>query len=400
MIVPGVGIAGGVGYLLNDTFITNRAAGAVDSTAAEPGPGRRSVVDSGSKLSLSSGALVLASAEGARDPGMWYEEEIEKRSGRVLLSTFTINNNGLEIGWAQSVGGTGATFRLTGITLRIRPADPIVTVDDMSTGVEYQIAVVLRVPGSMYFISGGAFSQWTLVWISDATVSGNVYGTAHGANSGGQGSVAEIKVPRTLWLPAPLASDGFSSFGETDGQGHHEGVSGGLGSGGGGVTWSSPVGTWGVGGGVATATALSGGLAYATVDAGTEDVIITCEVTRTGGTAGIVVRWVDEDNHVQLRHTGTNIQLVKMVAGTPTTLIDTSATYVAGSQMRLVVEGTSFRAFYNKDPYGSDTTISDGALASATVVGLRTSDTGNTFDNLVVYARGTDGEYDTVLDAI
>jgi hypothetical protein len=47
-------------------------------------------------------------------------------------------------------------------------------------------------------------------------------------------------------LPSPLASDGFSVSGTTDGKGHAEGVAGGIGEGGGGLAWQSGGSTWSV----------------------------------------------------------------------------------------------------------------------------------------------------------
>ena len=50
-------IWGGVSYLLRDEFTSALAAGSVNGTAAEPGPGTRAVTDANSKLSITGGAL-------------------------------------------------------------------------------------------------------------------------------------------------------------------------------------------------------------------------------------------------------------------------------------------------------------------------------------------------------
>jgi hypothetical protein len=68
--------------------------------------------------------------------------------------------------------------------------------------------------------------------------------------------------------------------------------------------------------------------------------------------------------------------------------------------LRVVASGSAFRVYYNNAAVGTEQTISDAALQSGTAHGLYTTDTGNTFDDFTVYARGTDGEYDTILDAI
>ena len=207
-----------------------------------------------------------------------------------------------------------------------------------------------------------------------------------------------IRVPSARWLPTPLISDGFSSWGTSDGFGHAEGVAGGLGSGGNGKTWTANVGTWGASGGVAAASALSGGRAIATADCGKADVVATVECTLSSGTQSIIVRWASESNFVQLRLTPTNLQLVKVVAGVETIVQNSAVTVAAGAPVRLTCEGTKFRCYYNNALVGSEQTISDAALQSPTAIGLRTDNTGNTFDNLVAYARGSGGEY-AALDA-
>ena len=47
----GVGHSGATDYIVRDEFVTALAAGAVDGTDCEPGPGDRTVVDTEDKLS-------------------------------------------------------------------------------------------------------------------------------------------------------------------------------------------------------------------------------------------------------------------------------------------------------------------------------------------------------------
>jgi hypothetical protein len=82
-----------------------------------------------------------------------------------------------------------------------------------------------------------------------------------------------------------------------------------------------------------------------------------------------------------------------VVAGTTTTLVDTAATYSAGADMRVICDATKFRLYYNNALVGTEQAIADAGLQSGTKQGLYTSDTGNTFDDLRVFARGTGGEY-------
>lgn len=395
-------------YLLNDTFATDLAAGAVNGTLAEPGPGVRDVVDSGNTASITGGRFSVGSSAASFDPQIIYSG-MTRLLGRMVMVEITTANTGnhVSVGWGQG-GGSGTNFdhglRIiqTSIIRVNLSAGTAVDVGAFATATSYIIAVIQRSAGAFYFIKGGAYTSWTLLYVESTGTTTPLRAGVFTVGTGRAWSSDYIKVPSARWVPTPLLSDGFSIYGESDGLGHAEGIAGGLDSGGDGVAWADAVGTWSVGGTPPTTSAgtLSGGLAVRTIDAGEADTIVTCKVDRQGGTAGIVVRWTDANNHVQLRHTGTNLQLVKVVAGSSTTLFDTAATYVANAPLRLICEGTKFRAFYNNAAHGGEQTISDAALQSATVVGLRTSDTTNKFDDFVVYARGSGGEYNDALDGL
>lgn len=58
--------------------------------------------------------------------------------------------------------------------------------------------------------------------------------------------------------------------------------------------------------------------------------------------------------------------LWKCVDGTFTKLIEGTANYVAGAELRLVKSGTTYQMFYNNAQVGTDTTISDGSIINNT----------------------------------
>lgn len=398
----GGSVAGGDGfgsppyYLINDIFTTNRAAGAVNNTDAEPGPGRRVVVDSNSKLSLSGGAVSLATGGvGGGDPGLWYGA-LERVVGRLIVVEVSWSVGGIEIGFdAGQSGGVSDSVRSTTTTLTCRANGTLVTVGTVATSTTYQFAVVERATGSFHFIKGGIYTNWTLIWIS--TASAGLYPAAIAIGATTVGTLGFVRVPATPWLPAPLLSHGFAALTPSDGAGHAEGVTGGLGSGGGAMTVTSFYGTWGVAGGVAQCSALNSGIGLLGGDVGKADLIVTAKVTVAGGVAGLFVR-EDADDRVIAVHNGTNAQLIKRVSGVDTTLVNAAATYVAGAEIRLVCEGQKFRLFYNNVAVGTEQTIADGSLQSETLAGVYTTNAGNTFDDLVVRARGSGGEY-AALDA-
>jgi hypothetical protein len=181
----------GVAYLLRDEYVTNTAAGAVDGTAAEPGPGgNRHVTDTdGDALSISDGALAFANPNDAwHDPGVYYDA-LSRVAGRVMLGEFdAASGNRVMVGWS-SVAGGNHLLNGHGVYLENPISDLFVwsttgvLVGSVSTDTLYRWAVVLRSLGAYFFIKGGAFTEWTLLWLDE---------------------------PVPTWLPKCLAYDSFT----------------------------------------------------------------------------------------------------------------------------------------------------------------------------------------------
>lgn len=384
-------------FLLNDTFATDRAAGAVNGTPAEPGPGLRTVADTNSKLSLVGGQASFATG-GANNgnPRVTYGP-IAREPGRLLISQQQGSSGASTwVGWHQTAGNfpQQASLRYSPTTTLIfYDGGTLVTVAAYVVGTTYQVAIPLRSAGSFCFVKGGIYTNWTLIHIGAGNSSALMYPNLSGSASGVM-TVDEIRVPATKWLPTPLASDGFAEWGTTDGLGHTEGVAGGIGSGGAGLAWTEDSGTWTAAGGVAYSEDGLGVDSIAFVDTGVADVIATANITLATGIGGVVVRYADGANYVKGIHNKTNAQLIKVVNGTPTTLINIAATYGANVPIRVICEGQKFRLFYNNVAIGAEQTIADAALADGTGQGvILLDDAGHTADNFVVYAKGSAGEY-------
>lgn len=384
-------------YLVNDTFTTDRAAGAVNGTRAEPGPGLRTVTDGNSKLSLSGGSVVVASAAPASgNPNLLYGLA-ERAAGKMVLVQITpvAGNAPGRCGWtgASQTGSDVVFLNSSGVIGSTINGANGPTLGTWAGATSYVFAVIQRANGLCYFVKGGAFSNWTLLWVANVTSTGERSPIIAAVSNGAGFSSEYLRVPAALWLPTPLASDGFSAWGTSDGLGHAEGVAGGLGSGGNGLAWTNQIGTFGATGGVAQASALSGGIAAATVDTSKTDTLVTAKVARSGGVAGVLAAYVDADNHILAVHNGTNAQLIKRVSGSDTNVISAAATYSAGAEIRVIREGTAYRLYYNNALIGSQQTISDAVFNGVTTQGLYTTDSDNTLDDFTVYARGTGGEY-------
>lgn len=386
-------------YLINDTFTTDLAAGAVNGTDAEPGPGRRVVVDTNGKLSLSNGSVLLASLAPASSNPLLNYPMLSRLAGRLVKFSATSSSGSapLRCGFVEP-GASGVQHTITFLS-SFTVTSTSAGVNDPSWGsrtptIENDYVVVLRDSGAMYFQKA---TNWLLGWIATAGSSSPVQPGIASIVNGASSSVSFLRIPATRWLPTPIVSDGFgSAFGSSDGLGHAEGIVGGLGAGGSGLSWTQHVGVWSTSGGVATSTLVTG-RALASVDCGTADVLVSVKLAVGANSAAISARYVDESNRLELRHTGAAIQFVKVIAGVSTTLINTASTFVPGAELRLSCIGTKFRVYYNNALVGSEQTIADAAVASATRFGLRNTDVTNTFDDFTVYAIGTGGEY-AILD--
>lgn len=384
---------------IDDSFTSNLAAGAVNNTLAEPGPGVRSVIDASSRLSLSGGSAVFSTAA-ANDPRMAYDPLVVV-PGRISILELTPADISQVLGMGHTSSATNVPntfqFNTSGVISGLLSGS--VALATYSAGVQYKAALLNRGPGYFWFLWDSVSAKWKMLGFSlNFASAGQLLTPAFGARGASTMNAQRfVMPPNTLWLPAPLISDGFSAWGTSDGFGHVEGVAGGLGSGGNGLAYTV-TGTWGASGGVASASALVAGSAIAYVETGKADALVKIAFTRAGGDGGLLLRFADSNNFMSCRHDGTNIALIKKVAGANTTVRTTVTTYVAGAELMAIMQGSAVRIYYNNALVGAEDTIADAALVAATKHGLYTTNVSNTFDNFVAYARGSGGEF-SALDA-
>ncbi len=105
-------------------------------------------------------------------------------------------------------------------------------------------------------------------------------------------------------------------------------------------------------------------------------------------------------NFVIAYHDGVTCKLEKCVAGTYTSLISVTTTYVAGAILTVRRQGNAVRLYYNNALIGTEQTVSDAGIVSNTLHGTFSTYELNEFDDLVIYDSGTGGAYNTVLDVI
>jgi len=196
-------------YILNDQFTTNLAAGAVNGTSAEPTGGTRTVVDTNSKLSISSSQLSFATggpSGGTLDPGIWYSSSA-RAAGKVTTTKLNIASGVTRFGWGVSSGGavSDGGFNFNGTIYDYTKE----VAGSFSTGTDYYVADILRSSGHYMFIKGGTYTNWTLLDVTSTGTTASMYPTIHTAY-GGVFTADNIRIPTTLWLPTPLSYDTFT----------------------------------------------------------------------------------------------------------------------------------------------------------------------------------------------
>jgi hypothetical protein len=384
----GTGMFGSsVRYLLRDDFNDTVAAGSVNGTSATPTGGARTIADTNNKISI--GAGVLAFATGGVNTDKISYSQLARVAGRTFLSEFTPGNNAVtnRMGWdgfGENI--TTAATSTFGVSVNGGAA---ISVGVFGTGGDsFKLAVVMRATGAFYFIRGGTFTSWTLVYVGAAGTAARTPSVQTRSTTSIY-SMSSIRVPDRLISIRPIASDGFGTsetLGNTRGSGSEE-------SGGSGLAYTK-VGTWASNGTVAACSELSGSVGIAVAPCGTPNVMAEVVATRSAGTSGLCLRYTDASNYIKAVHNGTNLQVIEVVAGTPNTLINTAATYGATKRLIISLSGTAVRAYYGDVLVNTATT----AIATGNNHGLFTDDIGATFDNLVVWAQGVGGEYESTFN--
>lgn len=193
-------------YLFRDEFTSAASAPLSSPRAAEPGPGTLVLVQNDGQFSIASGAFTFPTqTTAAWGDQRFYEDTARTRViGRALLteSTFSaLNTASYLAAWAQSnnpalaVGGgidNGILNASSGALYVAKNGAIVFTGYVMATSTSYQTAVVLRSAGAFYFIKGGAFTNWTLLYVDYAATDNSLY--PMWANFNDAGSKAYFRV--------------------------------------------------------------------------------------------------------------------------------------------------------------------------------------------------------------
>ncbi len=397
-IVAG-GVEAGPLYSLRDDFRTDLAAGSLNGTAAEPGPGSRTIVDSlGTKASISGGWLRLL-GKSTGDPGYWLGPAKPRALGQLAVYRVRPSYDSLYFGLSTANSGAltdnGFLISRTGTIGEIKENNAAQYLSPITFNEAYDVSQLLQATGDLSFIRGGnEYPYHELIWRSKVKNGANLYAGILSGNSVSTSIDANYaKLPLFKYTNiAPIISDSFNradaALGSTDGVGDS------IFSGGSGYSWTDQQGSYGVATNKAQPSALDGGgIAVTTISVLTTDIYIDRLVlTRAAGVVGVVLRYVDADNHIRVVHDGTNIALIKRVAGTETTVTTSALAFGAGN-LTVTSSGPFFHVWWNDVSISNRNWIGDAKLQKSTKIGFYSTDLGNTFDRFVVFAKGTSGEY-------
>lgn len=177
---------------------------AAGTRAADVG-GNQTVVDGGGDLSLSGGRVEVAAAVALNDPGIVATTGRTRALGLALVATIRagLTTADWSIGWAASTVVNSTLLRI-----REQNNDTFGIIDDGSSlfltdylqpGLDYTVAVVCRATGAYYFVRGGRYTEWTLLWVGNAGATATLYPAWNSmATVGGQ----QIGPWKALTLPS------------------------------------------------------------------------------------------------------------------------------------------------------------------------------------------------------
>jgi len=167
-------------YLFRDEFITNEAAPIITPRTSEPGPGTLTVVaDTENQISVTSNKLTF----GVPSINSWTLQQtassvVTRAVGVISFVTFSVSTanyfvplwlcsiaSSLQPGDTRNKHGVYVYSGTRGLYLWISGFQ-INTGYTLALNTEYTCALLLRASGAFYFVKGGTFVDWTLLYVS------------------------------------------------------------------------------------------------------------------------------------------------------------------------------------------------------------------------------------------
>jgi hypothetical protein len=195
-------------FIWRDIFDTNYAAGALDATAAEPGPTvTRHVVDTESKLSTIAGNLYFAggkSAPGFGDPSINWGS-MARATGRAMAAIVTPAAANTQFGIGMDDNGSGGpsggnciVFGSNGLMNASLSTNAKMVAYTAAT--EYPLVIVQRTAGAFMLVK--LAGVWTLQYIDTLQAPNPAYPYVYGYNA-----IVNVAMAGALDLPEPWNTD-------------------------------------------------------------------------------------------------------------------------------------------------------------------------------------------------
>lgn len=201
----------GIIWLLNDQFTTNASAPLTSGAAAEPGPGVRTIVDTGNQLTIASQKLTITGIAGTAyvNPRVVYPAQNRAAglalfldltqpigAGYPLVGFFRVSTGG-ELNCAAVVAMGSSNYYMDRDALAL-------VVGAITMGTTYSVCICLQATGAFYFAKGGSqYTSWTLLFFDPADSTSALYPTITHHNTTGTKTFDNVRVRQ---LPSPFTS--------------------------------------------------------------------------------------------------------------------------------------------------------------------------------------------------
>ena len=326
-------------YLVRSDFTTAASAPVGSPYTCEPGPGTLTLTDTGNRLSIAGGKLTFASGGTAGDPGVWGAVRT-RAAGLAMLAEVTKTASGgtqTYLGWDTNTTGTAdaASIYLASLSVYARIAGATTfALESFALSTSYAVAVVTRASGAWYCIKGGAFTEWTLIYVTPIGNTSSIYPAIADVDM-----AATYDTLRVAQLSAP---------------------------------WNSEYG-------IATQRIASASVGD-TLAAESNGLVEMTWTAVTGQTLELSVRRTDDDNRWIVRgdQAGSTIKLIERNAGTETERSNAAQTWTNGAAYRvlIVMDGNSIKTYT-----GTGTAKNSYASASfnGTATGVHTNRAGTEY---------------------
>lgn len=201
-------------FTVRDDFTDTVAAGSVNGTDADPGPGVRAVVDTESKLSLSSGVMNMApkASPAAGDPRIHYTvgaAALARAAGLCLVGAArpAAANTGLRlVAWDTDTSGDGLHIMNLSTTGNFGNSQQSYNVSYAANEWAYG-AIVLRSAGYHALAKGGgstALADWSRLWVRVADTNTPLYPSAINQSATYTQEYVRVAQLGALWATAAV----------------------------------------------------------------------------------------------------------------------------------------------------------------------------------------------------